>query len=58
MPGLPTVVTHDLARGLHADVLEIVVAALLVLLQRTALLVASSTVVALVRFTHCGEKWR
>lgn len=45
-------VTHDLPGSLHADILEIVVAALLVLLQRAALLVAPSTVVALVRLTH------
>lgn len=52
---LPTMVTHDLPGSLHADILEIVVAALLVLLQRAALLVAPSTVVALVRLTHCEE---
>lgn len=30
---LPTMVTHDLPGSLHADILEIVVAAFLVLLQ-------------------------
>lgn len=49
---VPTMVTHDLPGSLHADVLEIVVTAFLVLLQWAALLVASSTVVTLVRFTH------
>lgn len=55
MSFLPTMVTHDLPGSLHADVLEIVVAALLVLLQGTALLVAPAAVVALVRFAHCKE---
>ena len=52
---LPTVVTHGLPGGLHADILQIVVAALLMLLQGAALLVAPSAIVALVRFAHCGE---
>lgn len=51
----PTVVTHDLPGSLHADVLQIVVAAFLVLFQRTALLVAPAAVVALVRLPHCGK---
>lgn len=51
----PTVVTQDLPGGLHAHILHVVVAALLVLFQRTALLVAPATVVALVRLPHCGE---
>lgn len=48
-------VTHDLPGSLHTDVLQIVVAAFLVLLQRTALLVAPAAVVALVRLPHCGK---
>lgn len=48
-------VTHDLPGSLHTDILQIVVAAFLVLLQRTALLVAPATVVALVRLPHCGK---
>ena len=48
-------VTHDLPGSLHTDILQIVVAAFLVLLQRTALLVAPAAVVALVRLPHCGK---
>lgn len=51
----PTMVTHDLPSSLQTDILQIVVAAFLVLLQRTALLVAPAAVVALVRLPHCGK---
>lgn len=51
----PTMVTHDLPGSLQTDILQIVVAAFLVLLQRTALLVAPAAVVALVRLPHCGK---
>lgn len=48
-------VTHDLPSSLQTDILQVVVAAFLVLLQRTALLVAPAAVVALVRLPHCGK---
>lgn len=51
-----TMVTHDLPSSLYTDILKVVVTAFLVLLQRAALLVTPSAVVALVRFTHCGKK--
>lgn len=51
-----TMMTYHLPRGLYGDILKVVVTAFLVFLQRTALFVASSTVVTFMRFTYCEGK--